>query len=122
MAIFGLLIAAAAPLTGLWVVGEAADCARPGATAWVLLEGGVYAETSLPQGPITALGQWRDGGDRLFYTHAHIPFDTAAPERAMLMAQRTPERLAMTAPSGRTRIFSRCPAGSLKAPPGQAEH
>ncbi len=122
MPLASLLIAAAAPLTGLWVVGEAADCSRPGANAWVLMADGLYAETSLPRGPITAVGRWRDGGDRLIYTHAHIPFTAPAPERAMVMNERTEQRLAMTAPSGRKRVFSRCPAGSLSAPPGQPQH
>jgi hypothetical protein len=116
---------APAPLTGIWAVGEASECQRAGANAWVLMADGLYAETTLPQGPITALGRWRDGGDRLFYTHAHIPFEQAAsgyPERAMVMTSRTAERLVMQAPSGRQRVFSRCPASALVAPPGQAAH
>jgi hypothetical protein len=122
MPLASLLIAAAAPLAGLWVVGEAADCSKPGTNAWVLMADGIYAETTLPQGPITAVGRWRDGGDRLIYTHAHIPFTADAPERAMVMTERTDQRLAMTAPSGRKRVFSRCPAGSLSALPGQPQH
>ena len=117
-----LIAMAAASLAGLWVVGETSDCTRPGANAWVLMADGIYAEATLPQGPITALGRWRDGGDRLIYTHGHIPFDAAAPERAMTFDNRTDQRLAMTAPSGRKRVFSRCPAGTLKATPGQERH
>ena len=115
---------APAPLPGIWAVGEASECSRAGANAWVLMADGIYAETTLPQGPITALGRWRDGGDRLFYTHAHIPFEQAAsgyPERAMVMVARTAGRLEMQAPSGRKRVFSRCPAGALVAPAGQVE-
>ena len=117
-----LSLLTAAALTGLWVVGEAADCSRAGANAWVLMADGLYAETTLPAGPITAIGRWRDGGDRLIYPHAHIPFTAAAPERAMTFDNRTETRLAMTAPSGRKRVFSRCPAGTLRAPPGQERH
>jgi hypothetical protein len=116
---------AAPSLAGIWVVGEARDCGRRGANAWVLMKDGIYAEVALPQGPINAIGRWRDGGSKLHYTHAHLPLENALkgdPERAMTIEKRTAARLDMTSPSGRKRVFSRCPAMALQAPPGGAAH
>jgi hypothetical protein len=112
-----------APLAGIWAVGEPSACAD--GNAWVLFADGFYAEVKLPSGPISAMGRWSDAGDALVYSHAHLPFAghaAALPERRMTFTARTAERFEATAPSGKVRVFSRCPADALKAPAGEGTH
>lgn len=109
--------AQSAPLPGVWVVGEAAACAD--GNAWVFFKEGFYAEVKLPDGATSALGSWRDAGDALVYTHAHMPFGKLTEgqtERRMAFKSRTADRFEAIAPSGAVRVFSRCPDGTLKAP------
>lgn len=108
--------AQSAPLPGVWVVGEAAACAD--GNAWVFFKEGHYAEVKLPDGATSAVGSWRDAGDALVYTHAHMPFAKLAEgqtERRMVFKSRTADRFEALAPSGSVRVFSRCPDGTLKA-------
>ena len=112
-----------APLPGVWVVGEAASFANE--SAWVFLKEGHYAEVKLPDGATSAVGSWRDGGDSLAYTHAHVPFTKLAEgrvERRMVFKIRTADRFEAIAPSGTVRMFSRCPDETFKAPKTAAAH
>jgi hypothetical protein len=114
---------APSPLAGVWAVGEPAACAA--GNAWVFFKEGFYAEVKLPEGPTSAIGSWRDAGDALVYSHAHMPFAKLAegqPERRMVFKARTADRFEATAPSGAVRVFSRCPEGTLKAPKASAGH
>jgi hypothetical protein len=109
-------MAQAAPLPGVWAVGEPAACAT--GNAWVFFKEGFYAEVKLPSGPMSSLGHWRDEGTALAYSHAHMPFTKVAEgqaERRMTFTSRTADRFEATAPSGTVRVFSRCPEGTLKA-------
>lgn len=110
-------------LAGVWAVGEPAACAT--GNAWVFFKEGFYAEVKLPDGPTSAIGSWRDAGDALVYSHAHMPFGNLAagqPERRMVFKSRTADRFEATAPSGTVRVFSRCPDGTLKAPSNSGAH
>lgn len=112
-----------APLPGVWAVGEPAACAD--GNAWVFFKEGFYAEVKLPGGPTSAIGIWRDAGDSLIYSHAHMPFAKLAdgqPERRMVFKSRDADRFQATAPSGTVRTFNRCPEGTLKAPPNGNGH
>lgn len=114
---------AAAPLAGVWNVGDTRNCTT--GNAWVLLADGHYAEVKLPSGPINAVGLWKDETKALAYTHQHLPFEGLAGPgrlRRMTMVSRTPERMVMKAPSGKVRTFHRCPVSALKAPPGGHHH
>ena len=91
-----------APLAGVWSLGETASCGAP-----------------------AALRIWRDEGDAIAYTHAHMPY--AGHERPMrvrhlTIEERSSERLVTRNYRGVARIFHRCPATSLKAPKGQSGH
>ena len=115
--------AQAAPLSGVWAVGEPAACAN--GNAWVLFKEGFYAEVKLPDGPISSVGHWRDDGTGLAYGHAHMPFTKLAegqPERRMIFKSRKADRFEATAPSGAVRVFSRCPEGTLKTPASLGAH
>lgn len=113
----------APPLAGVWSIGDAKRCdAGP---AWVFLADGYYAEVQLPAGPIGALGIWRDEGAAIAYTHTHLPFaglEATMPVRRLRIIERTAERIAAIAPRGNTRIFHRCPPGTLQAPAGKDGH
>jgi hypothetical protein len=112
-----------APLPGVWAVGEPAACAD--GNAWVFFKEGFYAEVKLPDGPTSAIGSWRDAGDALIYTHAHMPFAKLAEgqsERRMVFKSRGADRFEATAPSGTVRTFNRCPDGTLKAPANSSGH
>lgn len=114
--------ASAQSLVGVWSVGEKRACER--GPAWVLFADGQYAEVTLPSGPISALGLWKDEDQALAFTHAHIPFaghEVPATMSRMTMETRTAERLDMRNSRGMARSFHRCPAASLKAP-GRAAH
>ncbi|MCK0099563.1 MULTISPECIES: hypothetical protein [Erythrobacteraceae] len=112
-----------APLAGVWSLGETASCES--GPAWVFFADGYYAEVQLPDGAPAALRIWRDEGDAIAYTHAHMPF--AGHERPMrvrhlTIEERSSERLVTRNYRGVARIFHRCPATSLKAPKGQSGH
>ncbi len=110
-------------LAGVWSIGEMRNCTN--GPAWVLFADGHYAEITLPAGPISSVGTWKEEADALAYTHAHLPFaglDSPGTIRRMSIKARTPERLDLLAPSGRVRSFHRCPAESLKAPAGAGAH
>lgn len=110
-------------IAGIWSLGETRNCQS--GPAWVFLADGYYAEVKLPnEGPF-AIGLWKDEGRAIAYTHSHMPFPDmmAANEMKRLAVQeRTPDKLVTRNNKGLPRIFHRCPAGSLKAPAGQAEH
>jgi len=112
-----------APLAGVWSLGKTASCqAGP---AWVFFADGYYAEVQLPDGAPAALGVWRDEGDAIAYTHAHMPFsghEQPMRVRHLIIEERSPERLVTRNYRGVARIFHRCPATSLKAPEGQRGH
>lgn len=120
------LIAAAASasaMPGVWSLGETRNCAS--GPAWVFLADGYYAEVRLPnEGPF-ATGLWRDEGSAIAYTHSHMPFTDMLKVnelKRLTVEQRTVDRLLTRNYRGVARVFHRCPADSLKAPPGQAEH
>lgn len=112
-----------AGIAGIWSLGETRNCAS--GPAWVFLADGYYAEVRLPdEGPF-ATGLWRDEGDAIAYTHSHMPFPDmlkANELKRLTVEERTADRLVTRNYRGVPRIFHRCPAESLKAPPGQAEH
>lgn len=115
--------AAKSDLPGIWSLGETPNCET--GPAWVFLADGYYAEMTLPDKGPSALGLWRDEGDAIAYTHSHVPFADmlkANEMRRLTMVKRTADRLEMRNYRGVTRIFHRCPAGSLKAPKDQAAH
>ena len=118
---------AAAPepayMPGVWSLGETKNCES--GPAWVFLADGYYAEVKLPDGGPFATGLWRDEGTAIAYTHSHMPFPdmlTANEPKRLTVVERTADKLVTKNYRGLERVFHRCPAGSLKAPPGQGEH
>lgn len=110
-------------IAGIWSLGETRSCQS--GLAWVFLADGYYAEVTLPDKGPSATGLWRDEGSAIAYTHSHMPFPdmmTANELKRLTVEARTPDKLVTRNYRGVPRIFHRCPAGSLKAPPGQAEH
>lgn len=110
-------------LPGIWSLGEVRNCAS--GLAWVFLADGYYAEVTLPDGGPSATGLWKDEGAAIAYTHSHMPFSDmlqANEMKRLTVEERTPDRLATRNYRGVPRVFHRCPAGSLKAPAGQAAH
>lgn len=86
---------------------------------------GFYAEVELPDGQPSAVGIWRDEGEAIAYTHAHMPFEghaSAMSVRHLTVERRTAERLDTRNYRGVARIFHRCPANALKAPSGPSQH
>jgi hypothetical protein len=113
--------ASAGSLVGVWSVGEKRACDQ--GPAWVLFADGQYAEVTLPSGPISALGLWKDEETALAYTHAHMPFaghELPAKMSRMTIEVRAADRLDMRNARGLARTFHRCPAASLKAPTSPA--
>ena len=113
--------ASAGSLVGVWSVGEKRACDQ--GPAWVLFADGQYAEVTLPSGPISALGLWKDEETVLAYTHAHMPFsghEQPAAMSRMTIEVRAADRLDMRNARGLARTFHRCPAASLKAPASPA--
>jgi hypothetical protein len=110
-------------IAGIWSLGETRNCNS--GPAWVFLADGYYAEVKLPnEGPF-ATGLWRDEGGAIAYTHSHMPFPDmlkANELKRLTIEARTTDRLVTRNYRGVPRVFHRCPADSLKAPPGQAEH
>ena len=112
-----------APIAGVWSIGETQSC--DSGPAWVFFADGYYAEVQLPDGAPAAVGIWRDEGDAIAYTHAHMPFEgheRPMRVRHLTIEERSAERLTMRNYRGDARVFHRCPAGSLKAPVGQSGH
>lgn len=117
------VLAALAALPGVWSLGATANCSA--GQAWVFFADGHYAEIMLPAGPINAVGQWRDEGNAIAYSHEHLPFTALAQPRTlkrMTVETRSDDRMDLRGPTGVARIFHRCPEGVLKAPPGQVAH
>lgn len=114
---------ASASIAGVWSLGETRNCSI--GPAWVFLADGYYAEVKLPnEGPF-ATGLWKDEGGAISYTHSHMPFPDmlkANELKRLTVEERTEDRLVTRNYRGVARIFHRCPADSVKAPPGQAEH
>ena len=111
------------PIAGVWSLGETASCES--GPAWVFFADGFYAEVQLPDGAPAALGIWRDEGDAIAYTHAHMPFDGHEQPmrvRHLTIEERSSDRLVTRNYRGVARIFHRCPATSLKASEGQGGH
>ena len=57
---------------------------------------GYYAEVQLPDGAPAAVGIWRDEGDAIAYTHAHMPFEgheRPMRVRHLTIEERTAEKL-----------------------------
>jgi hypothetical protein len=110
-------------LPGVWSLGETRNCAA--GPAWVFLADGYYVEVKLPdQGPFAA-GIWKDEGHAIAYTHSHMPFpDMLNPNalKRLTVVARTADRLDLRNYKGVARVFHRCPADALKAPPGQEAH
>lgn len=110
-------------MPGVWSLGETKNCeAGP---AWVFLADGYYAEVTLPDKGPSATGLWKDEGSAIAYTHSHMPFPdmmTANEMKRLTVEERTADKLTTKNYRGVARIFHRCPAGSLKAPAGQAAH
>lgn len=112
-----------APMLGVWSLGETKNCAA--GPAWAFLADGYYAEVTLPDIGPSAIGLWRDEGTAIAYTHSHMPFPDmmAANEmKRLTVVERTQDKLVTKNYRGVARVFHRCPAGSLKAPAGQAAH
>ena len=100
------------PIAGVWSLGETRSC--DSGPAWVF-----FAD-----GP-AAVGIWRDEGDAIAYTHAHMPFEgheRPMRVRHLTIEERTAEKLTTRNYRGVTRTFHRCPANSLKVPAGQDAH
>lgn len=130
---FGLMLAAtaafaqpapaAAGVEGIWSLGEQRNCET--GPAWVFLADGYYAEVQLPDKGPFATGLWRDEGGAIAYTHSHMPFPDmmkANELKRLKIVERTADRLSTVNYRGVPRVFHRCPADSLKVPPGQAAH
>lgn len=115
--------APSAYMPGVWSLGETKNCeAGP---AWVFLADGYYTEVTLPDKGPSATGIWKDEGTAIAYTHSHMPFPdmmTANEMKRLTVEERTADKLTTKNYRGVARIFHRCPAGSLKAPAGQAAH
>jgi hypothetical protein len=110
-------------MPGVWSLGETKNCET--GPAWVFLADGYYAEVTLPDKGPSATGLWKDEGSAIAYTHSHMPFPdmmAANQMKRLIVEERTPDRLATRNYRGVARVFHRCPAGSLKAPAGQAAH
>jgi len=112
-----------ASLTGVWSIGETRSC--DAGAAWVFFADGFYAEVQLPDSNPSAVGVWRDEGEMIAYTHAHMPFE--GHERPMrvrhfTVEERTADSLRMRNYRGDELIFHRRPAQALKAPPSQGGH
>ena len=110
-------------LPGIWSLGETKNCET--GPAWVFLADGYYAEMTLPDKGPSATGLWRDEKNAIAYSHSHVPFPdmlTANELRRLTVVSRTADRIETRNYRGVPRIFHRCPAGSLKAPQGQAAH
>jgi hypothetical protein len=110
-------------MPGVWSLGEMKNCKT--GPAWVFLADGYYAEVTLPNKGPSATGLWKDEGTAIAYTHSHMPFPDmmkANEMKRLTVEERTPDRLITRNYRGVARIFHRCPAGSLKAPAGQAAH
>ncbi|WP_298336107.1 hypothetical protein [uncultured Erythrobacter sp.] len=112
-----------APIAGVWSIGETRSC--DSGPAWVFFADGFYAEVQLPDGAPAAVGVWRDEGDAIAYTHAHMPFE--GHERPMrirhlTIEERSAERLTMRNFRGDARVFHRCPASSVQKPNGRSGH
>ena len=113
----------AVSLVGVWSIGETRSC--DAGAAWVFFADGFYAEVQLPESDPSAVGVWRDEGEMIAYTHAHMPFE--GHERPMrvrhfTVEERIADRLRMRNYRGDELIFHRCPAQALKAPPSQGGH
>lgn len=127
LAALALPVQAATPepayMPGVWSLGDTKNCeAGP---AGVFLADGYYAEVTLPDKGPSATGLWKDEGIAIAYTHSHMPFPDmmAANEmKRLTVEERTPDKLVTKNYRGVARVFHRCPAGSLKAPAGQAAH
>ena len=126
-AIFVTPVQAATPdaayMPGVWSLGDTKNCDT--GPAWVFLADGYYAEVTLPDRGPSATGLWKDEGTAIAYTHSHIPFPdmmVANEMKRLRIEKRTPDKLTMRNYRGVARVFHRCPAGSLKAPAGQAAH
>jgi hypothetical protein len=127
VAALSLPVQAATPeptyMPGVWSLGETKNCVT--GPAWVFLADGYYAEVTLPNRGPSATGLWKDEGNAIAYTHSHMPFPDmmAANEmKRLTVEERTPDKLTTRNYRGVARVFHRCPAGSLKAPAGQAAH
>lgn len=110
-------------IVGVWSLGETHSCET--GPAWVFFADGFYAEVQLPDGNPTAVGIWRDEGEAIAYTHAHMPFDgheNPMRVRHLTVEERTPERLQTRNYRGGEVIFNRCPSKALQAPASQGEH
>lgn len=110
-------------MPGVWGLGETKNCET--GPAWVFLADGYYAEVTLPDKGPSATGLWKDEGSAIAYTHSHMPFPdmmTANEMKRLTVEERTADKLTTKNYRGVARIFHRCPAGSLKAPAGQAAH
>lgn len=111
------------PIAGVWSLGDQPSCDT--GPAWVFFADGFYAEVELPDGQPSAVGIWRDEGEAIAYTHAHMPFEghaSAMSVRHLTVERRTAERLDTRNYRGVARIFHRCPANALKAPSGPSQH
>ncbi len=111
------------PIAGVWSLGETRSC--DSGPAWVFFADGYCAEVQLPDGAPAAVGIWRDEGDAIAYTHAHMPFEgheRPMRVRHLTIEERTAEKLTARNYRGVTRTFHRCPANSLKVPAGQDAH
>ncbi len=110
-------------IVGVWSLGETRSC--DSGTAWVFFADGFYAEVQLPDGSPSAVGIWRDEGEAIAYTHAHMPFEGhVRPMRVrhLTVEERTSEQLRLRNYRGVERLFHRCPSDSLKAPEGRSGH
>lgn len=115
--------ASSSQLPGIWSLGHVKNCSA--GPAWVFLADGYYAEVSLPNEGSFATGLWRDEGGAIAYTHSHMPFPDmmkANELKRLTVVERTADRISTTNYRGVSRVFHRCPAGSLKAPAGQPSH
>ena len=111
------------PIAGVWSLGETRSCNS--GTAWVFFADGYYTEVQLPDGAPSAVGIWRDEGDAIAYTHAHLPFEGHEKPmkiRHLTVEERSAEKLITRNYRNIARVFHRCPASSLKAPEGKNGH
>ncbi|HUD94057.1 hypothetical protein [Sphingobium sp.] len=111
-----------APLTGIWSVGDMPNCSQ--GEAWVFTADGYYVEVDLASSQISAVGAFDDQGDAIEYTHAHIPFASAAtPQERRLykITARTPDRINALNYKGEKRAFHRCSSPALQRAHGDTD-
>jgi hypothetical protein len=113
----------AAGIAGVWSLGETRNCQS--GPSWVFFADGFYAEITLPSTGPAAIGMWRESPTGIIYTHAHLPYEgheRPMQQRELTFVERSADRMVTRNYRGVPRIFHRCPASALAAPPGTPAH